>query len=217
MTFWTTARWHDYEAACGHERGTRQQLLAAAPWQTRVVDLTQSKVMLWRHIRKSYHSLIHGANRRYDVKVLSGIGSPGLIHTCKRVHVIDRGRQTRPDVTWDLMGDWAEDGIGFMAMAFDRQLPVEEMGDWPPCVSFTYFVSWDRWAYYFSAATLRPNVNHALIWAAMQTLQSHGVERVELGWHGEAQDEKGRNIEFFKSGFGGTLVPVAEGACVSLR
>lgn len=220
--WWTSPEWHAYECAYGDESGTRSRLLAGATWNTRIVDLALDEAEVWSGVRKSYRSLIHAAERALTVEALAALGAGGLIRTCQRVHRFAcGGRQTRPDATWDLMGDWAGDGRGLIAMAFDYQNRPPEMTDdasgfdgvglWPPVVDFAYFVVNGSWAYYASAASLRPGVHHAVVWRALLALKARGVRWAELGWQGEARDAKGRSVEWFKTGFGGRDEPTALG------
>ena len=196
------------------------RLLSGAHWATRVIDLSLSKADLWRGVRKSYRSLIHKAERELTVEAIPQRGAGGLIRTCQRVHRFDAGRQTRPDATWDLMGDWADDGSGLIAMAFDyTNRPVEmlerngEPGNdpfqwlWLPCVDYAYFVVRGAWAYYASAASLRAGAHHAVIWHALLELKVRGVRWVEMGWQRQAVDEKGNGVEMFRRGFGGQDEP----------
>lgn len=204
--FWSTPRWHEYEAAYGDEPGTRAALLASGGWSTRVLDLAPEYGYLWRGVRKSYRSLIHAAERAYDIHAWIGRGSSAQIRDCQAVHLADAGRTTRPQATWDVMARWADAGEAMIVGAYEREAP----GD---CVGFAYFVVHGQWAYYFSAATLKKDVNAALVWTAIVALKACGVRTLEIGWQGEAADEKGQAIEFFRRGFGGSDVPVRDICC----
>lgn len=218
MTWWETNQWLAYEAVCG-VAVPRARELAESTWQTRIVNLQPSAAELWRGVRRSYRSLIHGAQRAYHFSVCGCgltdnanevLGAAGLIKTCQRVHFLDSGRRTRPDASWDMMGNWVCNGNGLIVMALDWDDQPTAMKNWPPCIGFTYVIVHDAWAYYASAATLRPNVNHGLVWRAMQELKVLGVRWFEIGWQGHAQDDKGRNIEMFRRGFGGIDMPARE-------
>lgn len=221
--WWASKEWRAYERAYGDEPGARARLLESAPWRTRIVDLSQDEAALWRGVRTSYHALINRLARIYDPSdpnvaviqrqtraIFHGPGAGGLIRTAQRVHLLDAGRKTRPDETWDLMGDWADECHGLFSMAFDYDARSPEMEGWPPCVGYAYFILHERWAYYASAASLRRDINIALVWWAMLALKRVGVTRCELGWQGEAADDKGRRIEFLRRGFGGDDVLVTD-------
>jgi lipid II:glycine glycyltransferase (peptidoglycan interpeptide bridge formation enzyme) len=76
-------------------------------------------------------------------------------------------------------------------------------------VGFAYVVRHGDWAYYFNAASVEPNAQHAIQWAMMLWLKAHGVRWYELGWQGAAGNDKERSIEFFRRGFGGKDFPAA--------
>lgn len=227
-TWWNSLAWHAYERAYGDEPGTRARLLAMAPWQTRMIDLGQDEADLWRGVRRSYHAMINRLSREYLARegptagklrhVLCGPGAGGLIRTAQRVHCLDAGRETRPDATWDLMGDWADDETGLLVMAYDySDGAVPEMTGWPPCVGYVYFIRWEGWAYYASAASLVLNINIALVWWALLALRERGTRWAELGWQGQGTTEKERNVEFFRRGFGGVDVPASLSAGLGER
>lgn len=185
--------------------------------ETYVVDLLAGdEAALWSRVRRSYHSLVHAAERRYAISVLSGTGAGHIIRTCQRLHFAAAGRRTRSDATWDLMGDWLDDSVGIVAVAFDHEQLVPEMfgscdecfndiAEWLPCVGFAYVLRWKNWAYYCSGATVRPNLSHALIWHLMKALRGDGSTRFfELGYAADpGASEKERGISHFKAAWGG--------------
>ena len=224
--FWRSKRWAEYERAYGDAPGTRSALLADNRWATRVVDLSVEPSRLWAGVRRSYHSPINRATREFDAigdrvdgqsawrSVLIGPGAGGLIRTAQRLHLFDAGRQTRPDETWDLLGDWADDGGGLLSMAWDASITARSSGargddgsSFSPAIGFAYFIIDGEWAYYASAATVIGSLNASLVWWAIQALKARGVRWCEMGWQGQATDEKGQAIEFFRRGFGGVDVP----------
>lgn len=80
-------------------------------------------------------------------------------------------------------------------------------------VAFAYILTVEQAAYYFSAAATIPDVSHALQWHIILQLKAGGAVAYETGWQGEAQTEKGKQIEFFRRGFGGADVA----ACIDRR
>jgi hypothetical protein len=169
---------------------------------------------------RTYDDRLADVPRGCERQVTEGEGAGYIVRTCELLHKADSGRQTRSDETWQLMGEWAETGHGLFVDAMDWSEPPDDalvaasplvvdgqpldMGTPMPIVGFVYFVRNQDWAYYFSAASIRRDVNIALVWWAMLALKARGVRWCELGWQGEAQDDKGRGIEFFRRGFGGT-------------
>lgn len=196
--WWTSPDWLAYERACGRE-GARARQLATASWDTRVVDLRQDQPALWRGVRRSYHALINRLTRDDGFAVVPA--TPVLLVTdCRRLHRDVAGRETRPAASWVLQGQWLESGHGLAFAAYRARVPV----------AFVYLLLDGAWAYYSSAAAVEPDANHALLWHAMLALKAAGVEIFEVGWQGEARDEKGRNIEFFRRGWGGVDVAVRD-------
>ena len=162
--------------------------------------------------------------RRGERHVTDGEGAGYIVRTCELLHKADAGRQTRSDATWQLMGEWAETGHGLFVDAEDWSAPplpalvaanpiiVDgqplDMAKPLPMIGFVYFSRYGNWAYYHSAASLRRDINIALVWWAMLALKARGVRWCELGWRGCAISDKECGIEFFRSGFGGIDVPI---------
>ena len=170
---------------------------------TFVVDLWDGdEVAHWRRLRKSYRSLVHQAERDYDIVVASGISqnTQRLVYAVAQdLHVEAAGRRTRSAATWELMTQWASAGQGLVAVAQDRATQAY--------VGFAYAIRWKHWSYWMSGATLRRNLQHALQWHLMKALMCDGETRYyEIGHaadHAAPDDEKAKNIAFFKAGFGG--------------
>lgn len=206
MSWWNSPEWAAYEKAYGHAPGTRSRLLADATFNTQIVDLTQSEADLWRDLRKSYKSLIHKAEKTFTLEV-DDTGE-GVLVTDRQLHRIVAGVETRSLHTWALMQNWCAIGHGLSVRA--------RRGEHQEAIAFAFFIIGDSdWSYYASAASLAPNVNHALIWHAMIALKAKGVSQLELGWQGQADTEKGKGIEHFRAGFGGVSIPVRDVARVA--
>ena len=171
-------------------------MLARATWRTRVIDLAIGEQALWQGVRRSYHALIHRAERTYT------FGSPDCagpwVEEIRALHRESVGRETRPESSWRLMGGWVSDGAAWCQTA--RRDGV--------LAGYAYFVAHQGWAYYHSSASRERHLTHALIWRALVSLRAAGVRYCELGWQGQATDDKGQAIEFFKRGFGGVDVPL---------
>lgn len=224
--FWDSPRWHAYEEACQDAPGSRTARLRGAAWATRLVDLTRPTEALWAGVRGSYHATVNRLGREFQEwggntpfaerpgryrSAIDDSGAGWFTRTAERVHLLDAGRVTRSDATWQLMGDWSEEGHGLWLAAFDDTAPPAGMDEWPSCVGYAYFIlDGDGWSYYASAASLRKDINIALVWWALLALKARGVRYCEIGWQGEAQDEKGRNIEFFRRGWPGRDIPIQE-------
>jgi hypothetical protein len=201
VSWWRSEPWLAYERAVG-DGYARERLLASADWQTRVLDLRPDEPVLWSGVRKSYRPLINRLRDDSGFGVLSGY-SRDLMSTCRRLHTEQAGRETRSRESWEVQAQWLEAGLGICLLGFRITEGEPSVAD---VVGFAYIVRSGRWAYYFSAASKEPNVQHALQWAAIKRLKAFGVHYYELGWQGQAEDEKGKQIEFFRRGFGGVDV-----------
>lgn len=196
MSFWESAEWYAYEVADGDAPGTRSRLLASAPWQTQVIDLTPTERDLWRGVRKSYKSLIHKAERTSQIMAVG----PEAMPICRALHDERAGRQTRSAETWNMMARWIVNGHAVLFVSAQSS----------EVSAYAFFVTFCGWSYYFSAATTAPNLHHALVWHALRYLRGEQIATVlEMGWQGEATDQKGQNIEYFRRGFGGVSVPLS--------
>ena len=220
MNWWETEDWRRYEEAYGDEPGTRAALLASVAWRTRVVDLKQTEVELWRGVRRSYHSIINGLTREYagGSGARDVIGAPetlatalsrlspyvaidtAVLYAARRLHIERAGRETRPYSTWEKMAWWLTAGSAQVAVAFNPEGDLK---------GYAYFVVHNGWAYYHSSATSRRDLGLALIWWSMLGLKGRRVRWCELGWIGEARDKKGKGVEFVRRGWGGCDVPAA--------
>lgn len=172
---------------------------------TLVVDLGREESEIWKDVRKSYRSLIHRAEREYDIDVYSGNGvdddkASWRMQKAKATHAEAAGRVTRSDETWNHQRDWLRDGRAILVSA-------SKAGEMR---GFVYVVRYKDWAYYFSAAALDESLQHALVWQAICVLRCDGATKsLELGHDlGANATEKDKQINFFLSGFGGTPLPV---------
>ena len=118
---------------------------------------------------------------------------------------------TRPDKTFELLGQWLKQGYGTLLEAqFDGKT-----------AGYTYILHWKYYAYYFMSCVepeVRQNdVSHYLQAKAFEILRQKGVKQYELGEQAYNSlycqpSEKERNISKFKRGFGGEIIraPVSE-------
>lgn len=174
-------------------------------WETRVLPLgrTCDELALWMGLRKSYRQIIK--RQRDSGRECAVTSNPWAVQVAHALHARAAGRETRPARTWDMMEAWARDGLGLVALSHPP-------GAWASD-GFAYVIRWKRWAYFASAATLAPDVNHWLQWEIIRALHKDDRGCYELGWQARPGDsEKDRGISFFKRGFGGEdwLVPVGE-------
>lgn len=184
-------RWSPYSNDMPTVRGLARDI----SWHTQLLDLTSSEADLHASIRKSYTSLINHAARTHEI-VVDPAGD--LIPEFRKLHIAKCGRETRPVETWWMQRDWCTQGNGLIVAAF--------LGG--AMVAATYWILYKDAGYFASSSSLHRSINHALIWRAMLECKKRGIQLLELGWQGYATDEKGKQIEFYKRGFGGYQVPV---------
>lgn len=191
--WWDAPEWLAYEAEMGR-RGERSQVLREAQWNTRVIDLRRSTAELWQDVRKGYRAVIRRVIQRPEIHLREV--NAVWFKKCRGLHGRVAG-QTRPPATWGHQARWLREGKA-RCWAVYRYRTL---------VAFAYILTIERAAYYFSAAATVPDVSHVLQWHIITALKARGVIAYETGWQGEAQTEKGRQIEFFRRGFGGADVP----------
>jgi hypothetical protein len=161
--------------------------------KTRVIDLSVDD--LWSSIRKSYRHIITDSSSKV---VVSEEHSDQTWELCQQMHTHASGRETRPSESWRHQERFVDAGDASWFIA--REYGTDQL------LGFTYVIHWKAWAYYASAATLRPNVSHPLQWAIIKRLKERGVRYYEIGQQGQDGSKKGKGIEFFRRGFGGTDV-----------
>lgn len=161
-------------------------------WTSHLLEL-QHNASLKKGLRKSYKSIINKGLRELAITQ-----EPDGVLTSRMVHMEASGRATRTEKTWSMMHDWTLTGHGLNLVARRDTKPV----------GFAYFILYKSTAYYGMAGAIEPNVGHTLLWMGISELRDRGFEMLEIGWQGQAPDEKGKQIEFFKSGFPGDDVPV---------
>jgi len=114
-------------------------------------------------------------------------------------------KETRPRVTFELLGQWIKQGFGTL---------LEALLD-GKTVGYIYVLHWNKYAYYFMSCTPRPykeyNVTHFLMNKAFEILRDKGIVTYEMGEQAfnslhQQPTEKERSISRFKRGFGGEIV-----------
>lgn len=206
MTWWDSEPWHAYERAYGDAPGTRAKLLAENRWLTRVLDLTQSETDLWRGVRGSYHNIVNRLTKD-PAFAIAKLHPPSFLDVCHPMQLRLEGSETRPYALWLVQAEWlrcvVERPRGVCWAASRYATPM----------AFVYFILWGDWAYYGFSKQEEPNAHHAIMWNSIKTLKAAGIRWLELGWQGEARDEKGRAVEMFKRGWGGVDVSVTLSGC----
>jgi len=156
---------------------------------TRVVDLTRPPADLWREIRRSYHSPIRRAGERYVIGEVS-------VATLASLYAQQPDLPQLKPLQWRCIERLYHDGHLRIYGATAGQC----------CEAAIAIYTMRGWGYYGHGRSLTPSVTPALHWAAMQDLPRYGVRAYEVGWEyrPEVDDEKAKQIAFFKSGLAPT-------------
>jgi len=160
-----------------------------ASWKTRVIMIPPD----WSGVRKSYRPLITKVKRDKKIQVIgSGDEAFDGLEAFHSLHRKANKGETRPVGTWGANYDWLQSGNALLVLVGE------------PAVAGAYFIKYKNMAYYASGASIEPNCQHGAIWIGLEALAKEGMEQVEIGWMARPWDnEKYKNIAFFKSGFGG--------------
>lgn len=208
--FWGTPEWAEYqhEYHAGHvpdeyktsplahdedfDWGNASKLYQAELRDSVVVDLTMPSEALWQDVRKSYHSLIHRAQRDYWIDWVF----EDRMEEYRTVHTQANGIQPRPSSTYEIQHRWLSAGRGMLVGA--------KMND--VFKAFAYWILYAGCAYYASGPSIEQNVQHAVIWKSLELLKARGFKKAEIG-DISGHTEKEQNIAKFKKGFGGDFYP----------
>lgn len=152
--------------------------LAARPYFTQVIDLTQPIQVAY----KSYRQLVRGAEVmqiRYDYAAFS---------LFKLAHQAQHGH-TRPDDTWAIQWFMVKVGKAFLVIG-----PTGE----------GVLVYKNKYAAYYASAA--GEGSHKSLWSAILYCKEQGLNTFELGEQVFSGDTKKVNISKYKRGFGGNTL-----------
>lgn len=164
--------------------------------QTQAIDLSYPLATLWQDVRKSYHSIIHRANERYEI--VAAQTHPSIL-TYQSIHSRANGRQPRVDKTYQCQEEWIQQGNGLLVAAQDW----DNCSLWSACV---FWIIYRGCAYFASGPSIERGVQHAVIWKSLELLKARGIQFIDMGQI-DGETEKEHNIGKFKAGFGGRAVP----------
>jgi hypothetical protein len=176
---------------------------------TQVIDVRNNPEELLKAMRKGHRSDIKKAG-----SYLKGVAcsrenaSKDLFLSYRGLHEKAAGRQTRPEVTFEMMYKWIEDGYAALFGALLDGRPV----------SFAYVMLYKQCAYYGSACN-NPEIGdlplaHFIQWEILKWLHEAGFRYYEIGWQFYAAtpffpaSAKEIAVSSFKRGFGGNAVPM---------
>ena len=161
----------------------------------RMVTLTEPKEQRWACVRKSYKQFIRQGQAKYDINKRTPEESYQVFLA---MHDEFYGH-CRPRKTYEIQQELCQKGFGRAYLATNDD-GFNEGG-------ILWYV-YKGIAFYASGVYPQDNVSQYLIWASMCELATEGIQYADLGYQGRAKNEKEKNIEFTKRGFGGIDWPV---------
>jgi hypothetical protein len=207
--FWGTAMWADYlqeyvkirpecidefkssPLADDHDFSDTGEQYSFSTHQTQVIDLRTHK---WSDVRKSYRSIIHRANKDYDIVRCSTITPFMLAH-------ISAFGTTRGIETFKVQERWMDAGHAMAICAYPVLSTLR-----PSPQTAALWIVYQGKAYYASGPSKDLNVQHAIMWQSLCWLKLEGITLAEIGVV-DGETDKEKNIGFFKTGFGGEAKP----------
>jgi len=179
---------------------------------TLMIDLNKTEEQLWDDLRRNHRrNILKGENFKVKIYTAKNI-TKEIFDAYKKMHRKAAGRQTRPDITFDLMYGWLTRNLAFLA--------VVEFED--KMIGFEYYSVYKNNVEGFSAAN-DPDyekdhpIRHLLEWEAIKWMKNQRFNFYEIGlqWYGnllhDYPDQKQLNISHFKKGFGGFTMPLMAG------
>ncbi len=179
------------------------------PLATQLIDLSQSEGKLLNHMRKGHRYDVKRSQPLLQTEVYDATNiTPAIFEQYRRLHHRAAGRITRSPVTFEMMQDWIQSGMAVLAL-------TRRDGDIVGCALISIYKD----GAYYSSGCEDPDcgnlpVGHALQWAAMRWMKTHGIAHYEIGIQPNGVQphslfsEKELNISLFKRGFGGATVTV---------
>ena len=182
---------------------------------TQVIDLRHDLKYLHSDLRKGHDYDIDRGLKVLKTTVFTKDNiSRNIFDDYCRLHELDSGRKTRPQITFDMQYEWIKEGNAILLRASIPSITGESV------VGFSYIFTYKDKAYYGSACS-HPEfsnypIGHVLTWKTIEWLKEHDFTEYELGWQQyktlfEIPSKKEMSISHFKKGFGGTTFPLFRG------
>ena len=178
---------------------------------TQIIDLRQDLKTIHSAMSKGHDYDIDRGLKIFDAKIYDNKAIGYAFLKYHELHTKDAGRETRPQLTWDMQQEWMDNGRAIL-------IGVVLNYEW---IGFSYIITYKKKAYYFSACSDSYHsdlpIGHVLTWKAIEYLKERGFEFFEIGWQQytpqpyDLCSDKEVAISHFKKGFGGNTVPLFRG------
>ena len=176
-----------------------------------VLKLDDNEKSLWSNMRKSYRPLVNKALRGNEVLVIdSGNFKFDVCEEYRKLHFLAAGRETRVKESFHTQYELIKNDQGYLVFVLNSGV----------FLGAYFFYDVNHCVYYASAAT-RPDcdnqsgVGHLGVWKGIQKAKERRARYFDFGYFiADPADSKGKHIEFFKEGFGGSKVIVFRGTRV---
>ena len=186
------------------------------PVSSNILSLNHGEDDILREMRKGHKADVkYALKSNYSVDIY---GSDNITREIfmifKEIHLLDSGRQTRPDESWENMFEWVNRNN---AILFLEKIPGVDQ-----YVSGAIVLTYKNKAFYGYAATM-PGfegiraLGHYIQWEIIKELKRKKIDYYDVGWHysqGFSQkiaSAKEAHISRYKAGFGGQIFPVFRG------
>jgi hypothetical protein len=173
-----------------------------------VLNLQEDQSLLWSNLRKSYRPLINRALRGNDVFILDyGNYNSDVCEEYRKLHFLAAGRETRVKESFHTQYELIKNDQGYLVFVLNSGV----------FLGTYFFYDVNHCVYYASAATspdcdAQSGVGHLGVWKGIQKAKERGAHYFDFGYFiADPADSKGKHIEFFKEGFGGSKVIVFRG------
>lgn len=180
----------------------------AVNW-TKSITTENNADVLWSNIRKSYKSPINKGLRQQEFELIDFNNlNYERFKSIEKFHHEISGRKTRSSKTWALQYSLIKKDKSFAIISFDKKTFSLNCA--------VYFYKSQKHAYYgtgiFSDQSKKNLYAYSIIWKAILYCQQRNIticeldENIKFKWM-NGIEKKLIDLSFFKSGFGGVLIP----------
>lgn len=173
-----------------------------------VLSIAGDENDVYLRFRKSYRPLINKASRNYECVIVDKDSFDlNICEEYQRLHTLAAGRETRAKRSFEVQYEMIKGGHGFLVLVREGSKYVG---------AYLFYIL-KGVAFYASAANhpqsdLKLGSGHLGIWRGIQKARDMGAGILDFGLLGDdGSDQKLKNIEFFKAGFGGRKTIVFRG------